>query len=98
MKKQKGLKPFIELIQETNIPKLPLIFGLLGSILTTLAGLVIPLLTKNLVDNFSLDSLSVPLIIAIVVAFIIQGAISGLSLYLLTAVGQKIVARLRERM
>src|SRR5690625_2884778 len=96
--KQRGLKPFLSLILSTNIPKAALTFGLITSIITTLAGLVVPLLTKNLVDGFSLSSLSVTLIIAIVAAFIIQAVVNGVSTYLLTAVGQRIVARLRENM
>ena len=97
-KHQNGLKPFYSLILSTNIPKLALTVGLITSIITTLAGLVVPLLTKNLVDGFSVSSLSVPLIIAIAAAFIIQAVVNGISTYLLTAVGQKIVARLRENM
>ena len=97
-KQQNGLKPFFNLILSTKIPKAALIIGLTASIITTLAGLVIPLLTKNLVDGFSVSSLSAPLIAAIAVAFIVQAIISGVSLYLLTAVGQKIVASLRDRM
>ncbi|MFD1929506.1 ABC transporter ATP-binding protein [Sporosarcina siberiensis] len=95
---KEGLKPFISLILSTKIPKAALIVGLLTSIITTLAGLVVPLLTKNLVDGFSIASISVPLIIAIGVAFIVQAIVSGISLYLLTAVGQRVVASLRERM
>ena len=97
-KKQDGLKPFIDLILSTKIPKVALTVGLIASVITTLAGLVVPLLTRNLVDGFAVSSLSIPLIIAIGVAFIIQAIISGISLYLLTAVGQKIVASLRDRM
>lgn len=96
--KQNSIKPFITLILSTKIPKLSLAIGLIASVITTLAGLVVPLLTKNLVDGFSLSSLSIPLIIAIGGAFIVQAIISGLSLFLLTSVGQKIVARLRDRM
>lgn len=97
-KNKDGLKPFFSLILSTKLPKLALAIGLLTSIVTTLAGLVVPLLTKNLVDGFSVSTLSVPLIIAIAVAFIIQAIVSGVSLYLLTAVGQRIVASLRDRM
>ncbi|WP_018395223.1 ABC transporter ATP-binding protein [Bacillus sp. 37MA] len=97
-KQQSGLKPFISLILSTNIPKVALIIGLTASLLTTLAGLVVPLLTKNLVDGFPVASLSIPLMIGIGVAFIIQAVISGVSIYLLSLVGQKIVARLRDRM
>ncbi|GGP12600.1 ABC transporter ATP-binding protein [Oceanobacillus neutriphilus] len=96
--KQSGIKPFISLILSTNIPKLALTFGLIASVFTTIAGLVVPLLTKNLVDGFSVSSLSVTLVVAIIAAFVLQAVISGVSTYLLTAVGQKIVAKLRENM
>lgn len=97
-KKKTSLKPFFTLILSTNIPKTALFIGLIASVLTTLAGLVVPLLTKNLVDGFSVESLSVMLIVLIVIAFIVQAVVNGVSTYLLTAVGQKIVARLREKM
>lgn len=96
--RQTSLKPFISLILSAKIPKTALIIGLTASILTTLTGLVVPLLTKNLVDGFSVESLSVPLMIGIGAAFIVQAIISGISIYLLSYVGQKVVARLRDRM
>lgn len=96
--KRDGLKPFISLILSAKIPKLALGIGLTASLITTLAGLLVPVLTKNLVDGFSVSSLSVPLMIGIGAAFIFQATISGVSIYLLSFVGQKIVARLRERM
>ncbi|WP_026908750.1 ABC transporter ATP-binding protein [Paucisalibacillus globulus] len=98
MKDKNGLGPFISLIVSTNIPKLALTMGLIGSIITTLVGLTIPLLTRELVDGFSLASLSVGLIIVIGVVFILQAVLDGVSTYLLAAVGQKIVARLRDQM
>lgn len=96
--KKSDIKPFIQLILSTKIPKTALIVGMIGSILTTLAGLVVPMLTKNLVDGFSVSSLSVPLLVAIALAFVVQAIISGFSIYLLAKVGQKIVASLREKM
>lgn len=93
-----GLKPFISLLLSLKIPKLALTIGLLASLITTLVGLVVPLLTKNLVDGFSFESLSVPLIIGIAAAFIVQAVINGISIYLLSMVGQRVVAGLRERM
>ncbi|WP_079505089.1 ABC transporter ATP-binding protein [Mesobacillus jeotgali] len=97
-KQQTSLKPFLSLILSTNIPKAALFTGMAASIITTLAGLVVPLLTKNLVDGFSVEAISLPLILAIGAAFIIQALISGISIYLLSYTGQKVVARLRERM
>jgi ATP-binding cassette subfamily B protein AbcA/BmrA len=99
MKQNKdGLKPFISLILSANVPKTALVIGLSASLITTLAGLLVPVLTKNLVDGFSVASLSIPLMIGIGAAFIFQAIISGVSIYLLSFVGQKIVARLREKM
>src|SRR5690625_5253118 len=96
--KQSSLKQFFSLILSTNIPKYSLFFGLLTSVITTLTGLAVPLLTKNLVDGFSVASLSPLLIVAIAIAFILQAILGGLSLYLLSAVGQKVVSSLRDKM
>ncbi|RDW16218.1 ABC transporter ATP-binding protein [Oceanobacillus chungangensis] len=97
-KEKKSIKPFISLILSTRVPKLALIFGLIGSIITMIVGLSIPLLTRELVDGFSVEALSVTLIVVIFVVFILQAVVDGLSTYLLAVVGQRIVARLREKM
>ncbi|WP_096270763.1 ABC transporter ATP-binding protein [Paucisalibacillus globulus] len=96
--KDNGLKPFITLMLSTKIPKLALTIGLIGSIITMLVGLSIPLLTRELVDGFSVESLSTTLVVVIFVVFILQAVVDGVSTYLLSVVGQKIVARLREMM
>ncbi|WP_068673871.1 ABC transporter ATP-binding protein [Oceanobacillus sp. Castelsardo] len=92
------LKPFVSLILATKIPKWSLFIGLIGSIITMFIGLSIPLLTRELVDGFSVDAISTTLIVAIFVVFVLQGVLDGVSTYLLAAVGQRIVARLREMM
>ncbi|MBP3950894.1 ABC transporter ATP-binding protein [Bacillus suaedae] len=92
------LKPFLSLILSTKIPKLMLTLGLVGSLITTIVGLTIPLLTRELVDGFSFESLNTLLITAIIAVFILQAVIDGLSMYALAFVGQKIVASLREKM
>ncbi|WP_430787879.1 ABC transporter ATP-binding protein [Virgibacillus flavescens] len=100
MKKQQkdSIKPFISLILSTNIPKVALTTGLIMSVITTLVGLSIPLLTRELVDGFSASSISITLMIVIGLVFILQGVVDGFSTYLLAAVGQQIVAKLREIM
>ncbi|WP_078577533.1 ABC transporter ATP-binding protein [Salipaludibacillus agaradhaerens] len=93
-----NLKSFLSLILSTNIPKLALAIGLVGSLITTLVGLTIPLLTREMVDGFSMASLNTMLIVIILAVFILQAVLDGISMYALVYVGQKIVARLRERM
>src|SRR5699024_5329771 len=75
-----------------------LFFGLFASVFTHFSGLFVLLLIKNLFDGFSFASLSPLLIVAIAIAFILQAILGGLSLYLLAAVGQKVVSSLRDKM
>ena len=75
-----------------------LVFALFMSLLSTGASLFIPMLTKGLVDNFSLSSISTGQIVGLVAFFIMQTIAAGLSIYLLNYIGQKIVAGLRERL
>lgn len=97
-KQNNSLKPFIKLLFNIGIPKVALVFGLIFSLITTIVGLTIPLLTREFVDGFSLSSISTTLIILIVVVFILQAVIDGVSTYLLAFVGQKVVANMREKM
>ncbi|WP_058306429.1 ABC transporter ATP-binding protein [Gracilibacillus massiliensis] len=91
-----SVKAFMSLIFSLKLPKLILILGLAGSVLTTLVGLTIPLLTRELVDGFSIASISLGFIALIVGVFVIHALIDGFSAYALSYVGQKVVAGLRE--
>ncbi|WP_211652960.1 ABC transporter ATP-binding protein [Planococcus alpniumensis] len=98
IQKKQSIKPFFTLLTSIKIPKWALIFGLATSLVTTIVGLLVPLLTRELVDGFSVEALSGGLIAALAAAFIVQAVINGVSIYLLSMVGQRIVAGLRERM
>ncbi|SHN23218.1 ABC transporter ATP-binding protein [Gracilibacillus kekensis] len=91
-----SIKAFLSLIFSLKIPKFILIIGLAGSVLTTLVGLTIPLLTRELVDGFSITSISLGFIALIVGIFVLHALIDGFSAYALSYVGQKVVAGLRE--
>ncbi|MFD0710768.1 ABC transporter ATP-binding protein [Paenibacillus sp. GCM10027626] len=99
MQKGKGdWRQFVKLIRQTK-PSIPiLIIAVIMSIASTMVGLVIPLFTKNLVDGFSLSSLSFSQIAMIALIFIVQTIASGLSIYMLNRIGQQIVASLRDRL
>jgi len=94
--KQSNNKVFLSLIFSANIPKFILALGLIGSVITTLVGLTIPLLTRELVDGFSISSLSINLILMIIGIFILHALIDGFSSYALAYVGQRVVAQLRK--
>lgn len=91
-------RAFFRLMRETK-PSVPLLtVAILFSIVSTLVNLVIPMFTKNLVDGFSLSSISTSQIVLIGAAFIGMSLASGLSIYLLNYVGQQMVAGLRDRL
>ncbi|BCB02751.1 ABC transporter ATP-binding protein [Bacillus sp. KH172YL63] len=91
-------KKLISLIRETDPPKTLFGISLVLSLLTTIAGLAIPLLTSKLIDDFSLDSLSKGVIIGMIAAFLVQAIAGGVSVYILARVGQHIIASLREKL
>ncbi|MFT0802787.1 ABC transporter ATP-binding protein [Bacillus swezeyi] len=95
--KPSSIKPFFSLILSTDIPRLALTIGLFASLVTTVVGLAIPLLTKELVDGFSVNSISMALAGILAFVFIIQAICDGFSTYFLSYAGQKVVASLRER-
>lgn len=89
---------FFRLMRETN-PSIGLLTtAVLLSVVSTLVGLVIPMFTKNLVDGFSLAALDRTQIIALVAAFAGQTLASGLGIFLLNYIGQRMVASLRDRL
>ncbi|BBH20781.1 multidrug ABC transporter permease [Paenibacillus baekrokdamisoli] len=91
-------RAFLQLIRNTK-PSIPLLtLAIIMSVASTIVALVIPLFTKNLVDGFSLSNLSWSQIGGIGGIFIVQTIASGLSIYMLNRIGQKIVANLRERL
>lgn len=96
--KPNGIKSFIQLLLSTKVSKGTLIIGLIGSIVTTLVGLTIPLIAGNIVDEFTLDTLTAGIISLIAAAFLLQALIDGGSAYLLAKSGQQMVARLRQRL
>ncbi|MEF2966048.1 ABC transporter ATP-binding protein [Paenibacillus sp. M1] len=89
---------FFRLIRETKPPMGLLTAAILLSVVSTLVSLVIPMFTKNLVDGFSLAALDRTQIIALVAAFAGQTLASGVSIFMLNYIGQKIVAALRDRL
>ncbi|MFB6465474.1 ABC transporter ATP-binding protein [Cytobacillus sp. Hz8] len=97
-KKQIGWRSFIRMVQQTNPPKLLIGIALLLSLGTTGVSLLVPLFTKNLINDFSLSSLSAGKIILLVSAMLIQALASGVSIYLLNHIGQSVVAGIRDRL
>ncbi|AXN39776.1 multidrug ABC transporter permease [Peribacillus butanolivorans] len=98
LKKQKGWRQFIRLVQQTKPSKLMIGIALVLSLSTTGVGLLVPLFTKNLINDFSISSLSTERITLLVLAIIVQALASGFSIYLLNRIGQSVVAGIRDQL
>ena len=93
-----SMKPFFSMILTSGVPRLALSAGLTASLVTTLVGLSISLLTREMVDGFSANSINLALSGILALVFIVQAVCDGFSTYFLSYAGQKVVASLRERM
>ncbi|WNQ10594.1 ABC transporter ATP-binding protein [Paenibacillus aurantius] len=93
-----GGRVFLALIRDTKPRMGQLAAALAMSILTTLASLLIPLLTKTIIDQGSLTSLKPSQMAMVVGAFVLQAVGGAVSVYLLNRLGQQLVASLRERL
>ncbi|WYP27117.1 ABC transporter ATP-binding protein [Alkalihalobacillus sp. FSL W8-0930] len=62
----------------------------------TILSLLVPLLTMQLVDILSVTTISMGLVAGLVAVFLAQAVMSGFSIYMMTRVGQHMIAKLRE--
>ncbi|WJM07203.1 ABC transporter ATP-binding protein [Paenibacillus sp. PK1-4R] len=95
---KKGFKDFVKLIASTNPPKLILILALILTLIQTTAGLIVPLMTKGLIDGLTTSALNKSVILLLLGAFVIQAIASGISIYMLNYAGQRVVATLRTKL
>nr|WP_309506186.1 ABC transporter ATP-binding protein [Paenactinomyces guangxiensis] len=93
-----NLKKFLQLIDVKSIPKslVALVLGL--SLISTVAGLILPLFTRDLVDVMTVKALNYSTILLLLAAFVIQAVAGGFSTYFLAYLGEKVVAGVRKRL
>lgn len=94
----KGFQPLFHLLRAAKPPYPLMALALVFSLITTAAGLVVPLFTKSLVDGFSVQSLDMTTIVLIVGAFLLQALGGALASYALYYSGLKVVASVRSRL
>ncbi|QAY66412.1 ABC transporter ATP-binding protein [Paenibacillus protaetiae] len=95
---KKHLRPFIKLIRDTKPPKWTLGIAVILSVCSTVAGLFVPLMTKSVVDSFTLSELNGWQMAVLGLFFGMQALASGVSIYLLGKAGQYVVAQIRDRL
>lgn len=92
------LQAFWRLLKETNPPKWIILFAVVLSLAETITGLIVPLLTKLLVDQLAANALEAQVIIFLAIVFLLQAAASGLAFYIMSYIGEGMVRAIRERL
>lgn len=92
------MKDFIHLIVSVNPKKGLFLLGMLFSLITSAASLVVPQLTKTLVDASGTPTFSTSMLVVLILAFVLQLGVGTLGGFLLRYVGESAVKTLRERL
>lgn len=95
---QTKLTSFLRMLRETNPPKLLLVFAFGLSLIETATGLIVPLLTKSLVDQLAAATVELTIIAMLFGVFLLQAVSAGLSYFLMSYIGEGIVRAIRKRL
>jgi len=97
-KNQTSWQNFKKLIKMANPPFWIFVAAIVLSLLEAATGLVVPIFTRDLIDRFSTSSIETHLIFLLIAVFILQSATSGFSYYLMSYIGEYIVAKIRLKL
>ncbi|WP_430610696.1 ABC transporter ATP-binding protein [Enterococcus sp. DIV0876] len=92
------LKDFTRLIVSVNPKKSLFVIGMVLSLITSGASLIVPQLTKGLVDNSGTATFNSQMLVVLILAFALQLGLGILGGFLLRYVGESAVQTLRERL
>ena len=92
-----GLGGFIKLLRLTKPAKWLLIVAIGLSLVEAVAGLIVPLFTKSLIDQFSESGVTADSVRWLAGVFILQTLTGGFSYYLMTYIGESFVSKLRSK-
>lgn len=88
--------PLFYLFKKLSWPVGLIIIAVLISSLGSITGQVVPFFTGKLVDKFSFENINWMFITAFISIFIINALLSGIGLYLLSEIGEKIIYAIRS--
>ena len=91
-------KNFFQLLKSLRWPVKIAILAIILSLLSTVISLIVPLVTKTLVDSLTSTSFNWTLILLLLGVFILQAVFGGFSYYLLSYMGEFVVADLRNKL
>ncbi|MEO4053819.1 ABC transporter ATP-binding protein [Solibacillus sp. CAU 1738] len=91
-------KNFVLLVKTANAPKWIVFLAIVLGLIETIASLLVPLFTMNLVDQLANSAFNVSFMLLLAAMLIVQTVFSGLSFYFMTYVGESIVSSIRSRL
>ncbi|MBI5971714.1 ABC transporter ATP-binding protein [Staphylococcus caledonicus] len=92
----KGQNPLFFLFKRLSWPYALIITAIIISSLGSISGLLIPLFTGRLVDKFSTSSINWNIVILFAGIFIVNALLSGIGIYLLSKIGEKMIYDIRS--
>ncbi|MFF2890523.1 ABC transporter ATP-binding protein [Paenibacillus sp. NPDC057967] len=92
------IKPFFSLIGKHRPAKWIIAAAIVLGLLETAMSLLIPLLTKDVVEQLSASALETFTIVSLAAIFIVQTVSSGFSVYTMSYVGQFIIGGIRKEL
>ncbi|WP_413223975.1 ABC transporter ATP-binding protein, partial [Staphylococcus aureus] len=87
--------PLLSILKNLKFPKLLLLSALIISSIGSIAGLLVPWFTGELVNKINGNSLSFNFLVIVISIFLLNAIISGVGLYLLSKIGEKIIFSIR---
>ncbi|WCR28745.1 ABC transporter ATP-binding protein/permease [Paenibacillus thiaminolyticus] len=94
--KRLTLKQFIGILDKYRPSGWLLFIALLLSIIQTGISLIIPLVSMELVDLLVVEEFNIFTLLGLLLLFMFQVSLSGISLYMMIYIGEGIIVRLRE--
>ncbi|MGK8925620.1 ABC transporter ATP-binding protein [Staphylococcus aureus] len=87
--------PLLSILKNLKFPKLLLLSALIISSIGSIAGLLVPWFTGELVNKINGNSLSFNFLVIVISIFLLNAIISGVGLYLLSKIVEKIIFSIR---
>ncbi|WP_163655305.1 ABC transporter ATP-binding protein [Listeria sp. PSOL-1] len=91
-------KEFGNLISQKTISKPLFCIAIVFSVISTIVSLFVPLFAKNFIDGFMGKNFNYIIVFYLLILFIVQVILSGVSLYLLNLIGLKLVLAIRNKL
>lgn len=92
----KNTNTLLFLLKKISLPWRLITISIIIISIGSITGLVIPLFTGKAVDDFSADNITPIFLVVFLIAFLSNAFLSGLGIYLMSKIGEKIIFSIRE--